>query len=70
MYSVMLAYNWKYVLTIIYIEAIPTRFFVDNDLVNINKLNTLLQVLISLQMIRSKLDTREEMYTVYLYTYG
>lgn len=69
MYSVMLAYNWKYVLTIIYIEAIPNRFVVDNDVVNINKLNTLLQVLISLQMIGPKLDTLEEMYTVYLYTY-
>lgn len=66
MYSVMLTYNWKYFLTIIYIEAIPTRFDVDNDLVNINKQNTLKQVLISFQMIGPKLDTREEMYTTYI----
>lgn len=38
-YSLMLAYNLKefILLTIIYIEAIPSRAVVDNDLVNINK---------------------------------
>lgn len=38
-YSLVLTYNLKefILLTIIYIEAIPSRAVVDNDLVNINK---------------------------------